>query len=181
MEWEVQKGKPQCDGCQGEFLDQQSTHCLLMLGGETLARQDYCSNCWTDKIVPGLVGVKDYATWAGRYKVILPIPKEEVIRKDHAQALFAKLLASGDPSKKNILFVMAVMLERKKILKQQKIVRQESVEGSPGKKMLVYVHGETGESITIEDPQIPLMHWTRIQKEVTDLLAEELALSSSPG
>ncbi len=175
MEWEVQKGGCQCEGCRSAFMDHQLYHCLLILGAETLQRQDYCATCWNEKIAPGLGSTKDYAAWSAYFKIVLPVLKEEVIKKDHAQSVFRKLLACGDPTKKNILFVMAVMLERKKILKQQKVIRQESTDGSAAKKILVYVHGETAESITIEDPQIPLAQWTRIQKEVTDLLAEELA------
>ena len=182
IEWDVQKGKAQCDACKVGFLDGQPCHCLLQLDADPLLRQDYCQGCWTKDVANALAGSKEYATWVARYKIIVPVPKEEIVKRDHAEIVFRKLLASGDPSKKNIIFVLAVMLERKKILKQQKVTRNASEESGGGeRKNLVYVHADTTESIVIEDPQIRLSEWGRIQKEVKNLLEEELALlSSSP-
>lgn len=177
IEWDVQKGKAQCESCKAAFLDSQPFHCLLRMDGEVLARLDYCQGCWAEETAGAIAGSKEYATWVSRYKIILPAPKEEALKRDHAEIVFRKLLAGGDPSKKNVIFVLAVMLERKKILKQQKVVRNVSENGEgTGKKTLVYAHAETSESIIIEDPQIRLTEWGQIEKEVKGLLEEELAL-----
>ncbi len=176
MEWDVQSGRPQCAGCASNFLDQQPYQSLLRLDDSPLIRADYCLKCWEEKVVTTLSGIKAYATWTGRYKIVIPVPKEEPVKKDHAQTLFRKLLASQDPGKKKLLFVLAVMLERKKILKQQKVERGAAApESESGKRMLVYLHAETAESILIEDPRIRLIEWSAVQSEVKQMLEEELA------
>ena len=176
MEWDVQKGSPRCAHCGVNFLDQQAFQSLLKLEGESLNRADHCMKCWEDNVVTTLGALKQYATWTGRFKIVLPVPKEEPVKKDHAQTLFSKLLASRDPQKKKLLFDLAVMLERKKVLKQQKVERGASAtQEESDKRMLVYLHAETGESILIEDPQIRLAEWSSVQKEITNMLQEELA------
>ena len=177
IEWDVQKGKARCDACKAGFLDGQPYHCVLRLDADPLLRQDYCQGCWVKEMANVVAVSKEYATWVVRYKIIVPVPKEEIVKRDHAEIVFRKLLATGDPAKKNIIFVLAVMLERKKILKQQKVIRNVPEEiGGGQRKSLVYVHTDTTESILIEDPQIRLSEWGRIQKEVKNILEEELAL-----
>ncbi len=181
MEWEILKAKPLCESCGITFLDNQAYLCLLKPEGDLWMRSDYCQACWDKAVQPQLSTIKEYAAWTGRFKVVVPVPKTEVVEKDHAQRLFRKLLASGDPTKKNSIFVIAVMLERKKILKQQKVIRNEGISsaGAPA-RVLVYTHNETSETIFIEDPQIRLPEWNKIQHEVKELLEQEIALLRAP-
>jgi hypothetical protein len=177
MEWEVQKSKTQCEGCTSNFLDNQPFNCLLRLQGEASVRNDYCQRCWTQDIAPSLPKGAEVASWAARYRVVVPPPKEEALAKDHAEIVFRKMIESKDPTNKNIIFVLAVMLERKKILKQQKVLKKEPTEpGATTKRILVYSDPRTAESLLIEDPQIRLSQWDKVQKEVKDLLEDELQL-----
>ena len=169
-DWDIQKGKTQCGKCQSRFLDDQPYHSLLRLDADPLVRDDYCQRCWAQEVAATLAGLVRYAAWSGRMKIVLPIPKEEPIPKDHAQALFRRLLSSQDPNTKRVLFVLAVMLERKKILKRQTVIGGNGG-GDNKKQMLLYTHAQTTESIVIEDPQIPLAGWNEVQQEVKRLLA----------
>ena len=170
MEWEILEGKAQCESCAVPFLDQQLYHTLLKLESAPWTRTDYCEGCWQRELASSLSSLKEYAAWAGRFKVEAPPPpKPEAVSRDHAQALFRKLIASQDPSKRNAIFVLAVMLERKKILKQQQIVRKDAG------RILIYSHAQTGEVVPVEDPQIRLADWQTIQHEVKNLLDQELA------
>ena len=175
VEWEILSGKRHCEACETPFGDQQLYHTLLVLENEPWIRKDYCQTCWERDIAVHLSSTKDYATWTGHFKVIVPVPKTEVVGKDHAQVLFRKLLAAKDPTKLNAIFVLAIMLERRKILKQQKVIRKESLSASPRTRILVYTHTETLETIIVEDPQIRLSQWHNIQHEVKELLEQELS------
>ena len=179
MDWDVQKVHPACDRCAGPFLDNQAYHCLLRLDKEAPERKDYCQKCWSGDIASNFQTMQPYAAWSGRYRVIVPPPKEEVVRRDHAETLLRQLIARKDPSQKNILFVLAIMLERKKILKPQRCVGRQEAET---RKVLVYVHAQTAETILIEDPQIRLTDWNHIQNQVTELLVSDQSESlSGPG
>ncbi len=175
VEWDIQKGSESCASCRAPFLDRQPYQCLLKLDAETPLREDYCMQCWSLKVAGGPPQTKDDAVWAARYRVAVEVPKEEALPRDHAEIVFRKLLATQQPGSKNILFVLAVMLERKRILKQQKVLRE-------GKKLLVYTHALTQESIVIEDPQIRLTEWGTVQQEVKRALEDELLLlQGGPG
>jgi len=74
-------------------------------------------------------------------------------------------VASSDPSHAAARFILAVMLERKKILKHRDTVREES-----GAELLVYEHAGSGESFTIPDPHLRLDQLEQVQAEVSELL-----------
>jgi hypothetical protein len=60
--------------------------------------------------------------------------------------------------------VLAVMLERKRVLKQ---IKSEQVENG---RVLIYEHGATGDVFIVPDPQLRLGELGNVQNEVADLL-----------
>ena len=65
-------------------------------------------------------------------------------------------------------YILAVMLERKRILKVRDQVRQE------GKRFFVYEHMGNGDAYTILDPQLQLHQLEEVQREVAHLLEHGL-------
>ena len=64
----------------------------------------------------------------------------------------------------SMAIVLAVMLERKRILKQ---VKSEQTENG---RMLIYEHAQTGDVFLVRDPQLRLDEIEQVQAEVVQLL-----------
>jgi hypothetical protein len=88
----------------------------------------------------------------------------EVVAKESAEQLFRRLMASDSPPA-NACYVLAAMLERKRVLKQ---VKFESRNG--GRRVLIYEQGSTGDVFIVPDPQLRLHELENVQNEVAELL-----------
>ena len=116
-------------------------------------------------------------SWAARNENIAPIsawqtgfvppapPAPEPLRKDDAESLLRRLMAGNDPATRNARYILALMLERKKMLRQVDRQRQD------GLSLLVYEHLPSGEVWLIEDPGLRLGELKAVQDEVAHLLA----------
>jgi hypothetical protein len=140
-------------------VDKETYHTLLNVGTSGYTRRDLCATCFASA---GRDGVISY--WQGEYK-LPPPPAPEAIQKETAETLLRKLVKSTDPSHESARYILAVMLERKRILKHRDTVHEES-----GAEVLVYEHARTGESFTIPDPKLRLDQLARVQEEVSALL-----------
>jgi hypothetical protein len=75
--------------------------------------------------------------------------------------MLRRLLESNDPAHTNTRYLLAVMLERKRILRPQP---------SADKGILGYERAGTGETCLITDPNLSLSDLALVQEEVTALL-----------
>ena len=75
-------------------------------------------------------------------------------------------METDDPSKRNVIFILAVMLERRRILVEKEVQTSEGT----GLKIRVYEHKQTGESFVVPDPQLKLKEIESVQREVMELL-----------
>ena len=110
-EWDIQSRSHACTGCRQGFADKQAYHTLLSFGADGYQRRDLCAACF---LQANREGVLSY--WQGEYKVPPP-PPPEAIQKDTAETLLRKLVAANDPAQAGACYILAVMLERKRILK----------------------------------------------------------------
>ena len=78
-----------------------------------------------------------------------------------------RLVTENEASSRNARYILALMLERKKVLRQ--IERQKQDGGST----LVYEHIPSGEVWLIDDPGLKLGELAGVQDEVARLLAPE--------
>jgi hypothetical protein len=76
------------------------------------------------------------------------------------------LIASENPPA-NACYVLAAMLERKRVLKQIK------TEETTNRRVLIYEHGGTGDVFIVPDPQLRLDELESVQNEVVQLLHAE--------
>lgn len=159
-EWEIQSRSNACTACGQGFADKTVYHTLLRFGAGGYQRQDLCDGCF--KMV-GREGSVSY--WQGEYKSPPPAAPEP-IQKETAETLLRKLIESPDPAQGPVRYILAVMLERKRILRHRDTVRDEN-----GAERLVYEHVRTGESFTIPDPQLRLDQLADVQQQVSALLA----------
>ena len=136
---------------------------------ESLERRDICPGCWEQKhkAEPGAMGGY-ISNWQGVHEVPPP-PPPDAIPKDNAQTLRKKLIEQNDPEHTEACFILAVMLERKRVIKNKDQVRNED-----GGRMLIYEHAKTGDVFTILDPALKLAELGDVQAKVADLLEHGL-------
>ena len=89
--------------------------------------------------------------------------------KESVEALLRRLLEEDRPEYLNTRYVLAAMLERKKILKPVDVRETDS------EKILVYEHARSGEAFLIIDPGLRLDQLDAVQDEVALLLTNGLA------
>jgi hypothetical protein len=159
-EWDIQSRSDVCTACQSPFADKSSYHTLLAFDAEGYRRRDLCDACIT-----GASRERVISYWQGEYRQPAP-PPPEPIQKETAETLLKKLVEAADPAQAGAAYILAVMLERKRILKHRDTVRDEN-----GTELLVYEHGRTGESLTIPDPHLQLDQLEEVQRQVAGLLS----------
>jgi hypothetical protein len=158
-EWDIQSRADACTACQKPFADKEAYQTLLGIDATGYVRRDLCGACFASAPRDGVVSY-----WQGEYK-LPPPPPPEAIPKENAETLLRKLVESTDPSHAAARYILAVMLERKRILKHRDTVREEN-----GDDLLVYEHARTGESFTLPDPHLRLDQLAHVREEVAALL-----------
>lgn len=157
-EWDIQPRSDACTACQKPFADKQTYHTLLATHGPGYARRDLCADCFAGADRDGVISY-----WQGQYK-LPPPPAPEPIQKETAETLLRKLLESQDPAQAAARYILAVMLERKRVLRHRDTVQ------NGGQEVLVYEHASTGESFTLPDPHLRLDQLEEVQRQVAELL-----------
>lgn len=165
-EWNISSRAHACEACQQQFADRQVYHTLLFDVPPDLRRSDVCEACWQAQSAD-LAGQQGLISrWQGVYEA--PPPVVEPIQKETAETLLRKLIEQNDPKYAPAGFILAVMLERKRVLKvKEQIVRD-------GKRTLVYEQAKTGDVFTINDPDLHLDQLEEVQRDVAALLEHGL-------
>jgi hypothetical protein len=78
--------------------------------------------------------------------------------------LLRKLIEQNDPLHAAAAYILAVMLERKRILKVKEQLKRD------GHRVFVYEHPKTGDIFTIADPDLHLNQLEAVQRDVAQLL-----------
>ena len=167
-EWNIQSRAAACESCARPFADKQSLHTLLFdEQAESLRRMDICDACWLGQFSDGARERKGFIShWQGFFEV--PPPVVDAIQKETAETLLRKLIEQNDPRYAPAAFILAVMLERKRILKvKEQIVRE-------GRRVFIYEQPATGDIFTIADPDLHLDQLEAVQRDVGQLLEHGL-------
>ena len=89
----------------------------------------------------------------------------EILAKDDPEALLSRLVEEDEAHTENARYILAVMLERKKLL-----IETDCQKTRTG-LLRIYQHRYSGEVFIVKDPQIPLSQVAAIQEEVQRLLS----------
>ena len=88
---------------------------LLFREGEGFRREDLSEEAWTQRNE----NIRPFSFWKTRYEPP-PAAPPEPLPKENAEDILRRLLAENNPRHANACYVLAVMLERKRVLKQIK-------------------------------------------------------------
>lgn len=165
-EWNIQSRAHACEACQQPFADKQAYHTLLFDVPPDLRRTDVCEPCWQKQFTDASIQKGLISRWQGIYEA--PPPVVDPIQKETAETLLRKLIEQNDPRYAPAGFILAVMLERKRILKvKEQVVRE-------GKRTFIYEQAKTGDVFTINDPNLRLDQLEEVQRDVAALLEHGL-------
>jgi len=166
-DWNIQSRAHSCQVCGKPFADKETYHTLLFDVKQDFLRQDICDACWKGQHGSGASDRKGFVSyWQGVYEA--PPPRMDPIQKETAESLLRKLIESKDPQFVAATYILAVMLERKRVLKvKEQIVRD-------GHRVFVYEQPKTADLFTIPDPNLQLNHLEQVQREVAALLEHGL-------
>jgi hypothetical protein len=167
-EWHIQTRASACEACAKPFADRQTLHTLLFdEHAENLRRMDICEACWQGQFSDGARQRKGFIShWVGIFE--LPPPVTDPIQKETAETLLRKLIEQNEPRHAPAGYILAVMLERKRILKvKEQIVRD-------GRRVFIYEQPATGDIFTIADPDLRLDQLEEVQRDVAALLEHGL-------
>ena len=169
-EWNIQNRSGNCNVCQTLFTDKQIYYTILSSLTEGYRREDLCSSCWVasgGNMVREKQGVISY--WQGVYQEPAKTTKD-LLPHENAESIFRRMITRNDPAEVEARYILAVMLERKRILKHRET--QKTAE-----KLLVYEHMETGEIFMVQDPQLRLDQLEEVQKRVASMIKPTPAVS----
>ena len=162
-DWNIQSRAHACEACGRTFVDKESYHTLLFDEKADFRRVDICQACWKKQYSEGGRDRKGFVSyWQGVYEA--PVPQTEAIQKETAESLLRKLIELNDPHYIPAGYILAVMLERKRILKVKEQLLRD------GQRVFVYEHPGTGDVFTIIDPNLQLNQLDAVQHDVAALL-----------
>lgn len=168
MEWSIQARSHQCQECGRAFRNKETLHTLLRDEQNAYHRRDVCESCWVAHFAEGANHRRGFVScWQSVYSPPAP-PAPEAIKKETAETLLRKLVARDDPQHAGACFILAVMLERKRLLR----VKSQTIEADC--RVLIYEHPKSGDIFTIPDPKLQLDQLEAVQRDVAGLLEHGL-------
>ncbi len=161
-EWNIQSRAHACEACAQPFADRQAYRTILFEAGKELRRSDICEAC-VQKAGDARRRAGFISQWQGIYEAP-PAQPVEAIQKETAETVLRKLIAQNDPRYAPAAYILAVMLERKRLLKVKEQFQRD------GQRFFVYEHPKSGDIFTIADPVLHLNQLEAVQRDVAQLL-----------
>jgi hypothetical protein len=156
-EWAITHRADACAITHRPFQPGEYFYTLLFHDAGGYRREDLSEEAWRNRNE----NIQPFSFWKTRYE---PLPERtEPLPKENAEQLFRRLIASENPPA-NACYVLAAMLERKRVLKQ---IKTEQTEKG---RVLIYEQGATGDVFIVPDPGLRLDQLESVQNEVAQLL-----------
>ncbi|MGH8092826.1 MAG: hypothetical protein ACREIF_05080 [Chthoniobacterales bacterium] len=160
-EWSIQHRSEVCAVTGRPFAPGENFYTLLFRDGDGFRRQDLSEEAWQLRNE----NLRPFSFWRARFEPPPPAPPDP-LPKENAEELFRRLVRAAERANVNACYVLAAMLERKKILKQ--IQTEERDRG----RVLIYEHAKTGDVFIVPDPQLHLDELESVQREVAGLMTK---------
>lgn len=162
--WNIKSRSHECTHSGRKFADGEVFYTALFEDPVTneLGRKDFSEAAWNE--LNAGFDPQPHSHWRSKYEAPVIDPKSQVVEKHTAETLLRQLVEDDNPITENARYVLAVMLERKKNLKQTGT--RETEEST----YLIYEQNKTGEVFIIRDPELKLWELEPVQREVSYLL-----------
>jgi len=160
QDWEIRKRSEVCTQTQRPFLEDEFFYTAIFREGDGFRREDLSEEAWAAR--PD--GEAPFSFWRSKFEMPPPPPPEPLAKQD-AEGILRRLITENSEATKNARYILALMLERKRLLKPME---------STDPDVLVYERAGSGETFLIPNPRLSLAQVPEVQKEVTALLGMQL-------
>ncbi len=161
--WHVRSRGRECAATQLPFVDGEVIITALFPDPESsgYVRRDYRTDGWKSYQE---TGAAPFSFWRTKYAAPSSHETVNLAEKLSAEEILQRLVEEDEDHTENARFILAVMLER------QKLLRETDHQRTPSGILRVYEHRKTGEVFIVKDPNIPLSDVEAVQNEVFILL-----------
>ena len=159
-DWKVAKGQPHCSLCQQEFRDGQPFFSALSELNQEFVRQDFCPSCWARP-----QECEFFSFWKTYRQGEERRPR---IETDVVFDFFEKLQDGESAHKKELRFVLALYLTRRKALKLVGVRREGE------REFLELRRPRQHETFKVENPQLTEEQISTATNRLKELFQAEL-------
>ena len=162
QEWNIRSRGHVCTICLQPLVDKAPVVSALREVQDGYERFDCHPECWKTHERDW----EPFSQWDGVYFAPVKETKQEPLKKEDAGELLRHLITLDDPAMKNVVYVLAVMLERSRIL-----VERDAKALDDGTIRRVYEDRKQGDTFVILDPRLRLDNLAEVQQQVVALLS----------
>lgn len=160
--WSIKSRARECAITGEAFVSGQKIRAAIFPDPDSSGylRKDFTQEAWDareNEEVP-------FSAWVTTYEPPVIEEKTEDVVDQDPETLLQKLVEEDEEHTENVRYILAVMLER------QKLLRETDTQQVPSGILRVYEQRKTGDVYIIKDPQIPLSDVDKVQEEVRELL-----------
>lgn len=161
--WHLRSRSRECAATGRAFTDGEAIVTALFPDPESSGylRKDFGVDAWKER---GEEDEKPFSFWRAVYHAPVADEKPGVIHKENPEELLKRLVEEDEDHTENVRYILAVMLER------QKLLRETDTQRTPTGILRVYEHRKNGDVYIIKDPDIPLSQVDKVQEEIIFLL-----------
>ena len=160
QEWSIQSRSERCSISGKPFQEGEYFYTLLFHEKEGLRREDLSEAAWKARDSAR----EPFSFWRSKFEPPAP-PSPEPLGKQTAEDLLRHYMQENNSQHGSARYILALMLERKRLLRQV-----EAHRGETGERTLIYEHVKTGEIFVVPDPELHLDQIEKVQMEVSSLL-----------
>ncbi len=161
--WHVRSRSRNCAASERPFTDGESIVTALFPDPESggYLRRDFCLEAWQERSEEDSA---PFSFWRNTYIAPQDHSAENAAKKLSAEELLVRLVEEDEDHTENTRYILAVMLERQRILRETD--SQRTTDGI----IRVYENRKNGDVFIVRDPNIPLDEIESVQNEVMLLL-----------
>jgi hypothetical protein len=164
--WHLRNRSRECSITQTPFTEDQPIITAIFPDPESsgYVRKDFCESAWAERSSDD---EPPFSYWRTKFQATQTNESQPVVTKQSAEELLKQLVEDDQEHTENTRYILAVMLER------QKILRETDTQPTPTGILRIYEHRKTGEIFIVKDPNIPLDEVEKFQLEVMELLSPQ--------
>jgi hypothetical protein len=168
--WHLRNRSRECNITQTPFTEDQPIITAIFPDPDSSGyiRKDFCESAWADRSPED---DPPFSYWRTKFQAKQTNESQPVVTKQSAEELLKQLVEDDQEHTENTRYILAVMLER------QKILRETDTQPTPTGILRIYEHRKTGEIFIVKDPNIPLDEVEKFQLEVMELLSPQKSIA----
>lgn len=163
--WHIRSRARHCAASEQPFTEGEKIITALFPdpepGSSAYIRKDFKIEAWDARTDEDEAA---FSFWRSTFVPAESHEKVDPMKKEDPETLLRRLIDEDEDHTENVRYILAVMLERKKLL------RETDSQRTPSGILRIYEHRKEGDVFIVRDPDIPLDEVETVQEEVFALL-----------